>query len=100
MLKLIESSKRVMFCVTLVSLSLFMGLITIVQANDIENTIHYWGYESGESRGHWGEMEQDHGKHLMCREGVRQSPINFEQAPELKLGGFISYILKPRQPDQ
>ena len=45
-------------------------------------------------------MEQDHGKQLMCREGVRQSPINFEQAPELKLGGFISYIKKPRQPDQ
>jgi carbonic anhydrase len=41
-------------------------------------------------------MEQDHEKHLMCREGVRQSPINFQQAPELKLGGLhIEYSKSP-----
>lgn len=39
-----------------------------------------WGYEGGTGPLHWGEMEQDHEKHLMCREGIHQSPVNIQTA--------------------
>jgi carbonic anhydrase len=94
--KLIKSSKRVIFCITLINLFIFIGLISIAQANESDHSIHHWGYEGGEGPAHWGEMEQDHEKHLMCREGVRQSPINFEKAPELKMDGLhIEYSKSP-----
>jgi len=35
-----------------------------------------WGYEGGTGPEHWGEIEKDHDKHLLCREGEKQSPIN------------------------
>ena len=41
-------------------------------------TAHHWGYEGGTGPLHWGEIEQDHEKHLMCREGIHQSPINIQ----------------------
>lgn len=44
-----------------------------------------WGYEGGTNPEHWGEIEKDHEKHLMCREGVRQSPIDIDHVPGLKL---------------
>jgi len=50
-----------------------------------EKPIHPWGYEGGTGPLHWGELEKDHEKHLMCREGVRQSPINIDHVPGLKL---------------
>jgi len=41
-----------------------------------EEIVQQWGYEGGTGPLHWGEMEQDHEKHLMCREGIHQSPID------------------------
>ena len=38
-----------------------------------------WGYEGGTGPRHWGEMEQDHDKHIMCREGVHQSPVDIRE---------------------
>lgn len=38
-----------------------------------------WGYEGGTGPRHWGEMEHDHHKHLMCREGIHQSPVDIRQ---------------------
>ena len=35
-----------------------------------------WGYEGGTGPEHWGEIEHDHEKHIMCRKGVYQSPID------------------------
>ncbi len=40
---------------------------------------HPWGYEGGTDPSHWGEMEKDHQKHLMCREGTNQSPIDIDE---------------------
>ncbi len=55
-----------------------MGLIGVpTQAMGNEN-LHHWGYEGGTGPLHWGEMEHDHEKHLMCREGIHQSPINIQ----------------------
>ncbi len=35
-----------------------------------------WGYEGGAGPEHWGEIENEHEEHVMCREGVYQSPID------------------------
>lgn len=35
-----------------------------------------WGYEGGAGPEHWGEIEREHEAHMMCREGVYQSPID------------------------
>ncbi len=59
-----------------------------------EKPIHPWGYEGGTGPLHWGEMEQDHEKHLMCREGVRQSPINIDHVPGFKLGKLHTHYIK------
>lgn len=77
------SIKRVS-CTLFMSFIFFFELFSIVMANDTSR--HHWGYEGGTGPAHWGVMEQDHEKHLMCREGVRQSPINFDHVPGFKLG--------------
>jgi len=71
------------FCTFLTVLSILIGFSSIVHAN--EEAIHHWGYEGGTGPLHWGEIEQDHEKHLMCREGVRQSPIDFVHVPGIRL---------------
>ena len=62
----------------LISLSLLV-LSFAFNANEInaqEEQIQPWGYEGGTGPEHWGEIEHDHEKHMMCREGVYQSPID------------------------
>ncbi len=68
-----------------------------IAAQDSEDKpVHPWGYEGGTGPLHWGEMEQDHEKHLMCREGVRQSPINIDHVPGFKLEKLdIHYFKTP-----
>lgn len=44
-----------------------------------------WGYEGGTGPEHWGEIEHDHEKHLMCREGSHQSPIDINHVLGVKL---------------
>jgi len=53
-----------------------------------ENTLHPWGYEGGTGPNHWGELEKDHKKHLMCREGRNQSPINISDVRGSKLASL------------
>ncbi|MZH05165.1 MAG: hypothetical protein F3743_07160 [Nitrospinae bacterium] len=56
-----------------------MGYTSAIQAAERKEQHHPWGgYEGGTGPSHWGEMEQGHEKHLMCREGVRQSPYRFQ----------------------
>lgn len=85
-------NKRNNFYTTLFFLSFFIGLITIGHAAEIDD--HHWGYEGGAGPSHWGEIEQEHEKHLMCREGVRQSPIDFNHVPGLRLDGLRSHYSK------
>lgn len=73
------------YSTTLLGLIILAGLLSNAIA---EEHNHSWGYEGGTGPAHWGEMEQDHEKHLMCREGVRQSPIDFNHVPGLKLDGL------------
>ena len=56
-----------------------------------ENTLHPWGYEGGTGPNHWGELEKDHKKHLMCREGRNQSPINISDVRGSKLASLKFY---------
>jgi carbonic anhydrase len=87
-------SKRINYYTILISLSLFVGLLSTAHGNEIDESNHSWGYEGGTGPLHWGEMEQDHEKHLMCREGVRQSPIDFNHVPGLKLDRLHSHYSK------
>jgi len=59
-----------------VAAMLLMGLCTPTFGDQM---VQQWGYEGGTGPLHWGEMEQDHDKHLMCREGVHQSPIDINK---------------------
>ncbi len=63
-----------------------------VRADD--GKIHPWGYEGGTGPDHWGEIEKDHEKHLMCREGVNQSPVDISHVPGLKLADLGCKYLK------
>ena len=47
---------------------------TVINAQ--EEHLQPWGYEGGTGPTHWGEIEHEHDKHLMCRDGVYQSPID------------------------
>ncbi len=66
---------------------------TILPANDNDPTLP-WGYEGGTGPEHWGGIEKDHEKHLMCREGVRQSPINIDHVPGFKLAKLNYHYAK------
>ncbi len=86
-----SSFKRLQRIISQAGMTMFLAslllacLKPLAQAHD-EGPVHPWGYEGGTGPQHWGEVEQDHSKHLMCREGVRQSPINIDNVPGLKLG--------------
>jgi carbonic anhydrase len=53
-----------------------------------------WGYEGGVGPKHWGEIEKDHDKHLLCREGEKQSPINIEHSRSSTLVPLEFHYLK------
>jgi carbonic anhydrase len=82
---------------TLIILILFLFPIfikpTTIQANDKSPALP-WGYEGGTDPSHWGEIEKDHDEHLMCREGVRQSPININHVPGFKLEKLHQHYFK------
>ncbi len=75
--------------VLLVSLSVLVGFALHGIANENDGHEPQWGYEGGTGPLHWGGMEQDHDKHLLCRDGVRQSPIDIG-----KVLGFESLRLQ------
>ncbi len=71
--------KRTPFSIyTWTSVALTIILIGVSSQAMGNETAHHWGYEGGTGPLHWGEIEQDHEKHLMCREGIHQSPINIQ----------------------
>lgn len=62
------------------------------------NVLHPWGYEGGTGPEHWGEIEQDHEKHVMCREGRNQSPIDISDVRGSKLASLeFHYFDSPIQ---
>lgn len=68
----------------ILKLTIFLFFITsTVYAHD--KHVLPWGYEGGTGPEHWGEIEHDHEKHIMCRNGVYQSPIDIRDVPGLKL---------------
>lgn len=86
----------VVILVLLLSITMPPPLFT--QARE-ESFLHQpWGYEGGTGPEHWGEMEQDHEKHLMCREGVHQSPVDLRNVQGLHLSRLnIDYSVSPIQ---
>jgi len=67
---------------------LFLQCIYLNVAFAGEDSINPWGYEGGTGPYHWGELEKDHEKHLMCREGRNQSPINISDVRGSKLASL------------
>lgn len=81
---------------TLLVLVVFPGVVSwgeIVCADEAP-PVHPWGYEGGIGPEHWGEMDHVHENHLMCREGARQSPINIDHVPGLKLDKLSFHYLE------
>ena len=62
---------------------LLLFLSSVAEAG--EKLLQPWGYEGGAGPDHWGEMEREHEKHLQCREGQNQSPINIVNVHESNL---------------
>ena len=84
--------KKFNICVLVLSL-IFFTKLTLAEGNPS----HPWGYEGGTGPEHWGEIEKDHNKHLMCREGRNQSPIDISDVrgstlPSLEIHYFESPI--------
>lgn len=75
---------------------LLLILLSGAEAWAGNGSIHPWGYEGGEGPDHWGETEQDHEKHLMCREGTSQSPVDIRDVPGLKLAPLGFHYMDTR----
>ena len=58
------------------SIALVFFSVYATEAFAQEEHLQPWGYEGGTGPEHWGEIEQEHEEHMMCREGVYQSPID------------------------
>lgn len=76
--------------------SIFFISVNIINAYSDDGKIHPWGYEGGTGPDHWGEIEKDHEKHLMCREGVNQSPVDISHVPGIMLDDLgCNYLQAP-----
>ena len=58
------------------SIVLMFFAVCTTEINAQEEHLQPWGYEGGTGPEHWGEIEHEHEEHMMCREGVYQSPID------------------------
>jgi carbonic anhydrase len=94
--KLTLNSGASLFKFTLsIAISLFFLIsFSFINVSAHESHIHPWGYEGGSGPDHWGEMEKDHEKHLMCREGVNQSPVDISHVPGVMLDDLGCHYLK------
>jgi len=78
-------SKKQNYLFSLLTVCLSLTLLSSAEVWASDKSVHPWGYEGGEGPEHWGEIERDHEKHLMCREGMSQSPVDFGDILGLKL---------------
>ena len=90
--------KAITLFLALATVTILLGVLTSVTAKEHKGSVHSWGYEGGTGPQHWGEIEADHEMHLMCREGIHQSPVDIQNVPGVRLEKLhSSYSKTPLQ---